>query len=411
MVDVISSLVILLVLLAFSAFFSASEIAIFSLNPARVKRLIKEKKSNAKTLEHIKKEPQKLLVAILIGNNIMNILATSYSTIVAYNIFGDFAIAIVTGLLTVLLLIFGEITPKNIGIRHNVGIALFAAPFFDFVINVFWPLIFVFEKTTGAIAGLFSSSQKQPSITEEEVNAFISMGVEEGTIQKREKEFIHRVFEFNDIVVGEIMQPRTEIKALPAESGLNEIRDFFNSHPLSRIPVYNKSLDNIEGILYVKDIISFPQNEEFSIRKILRPAMFVPETKKIDKLFQEFKTKKIHMAVVADEYGGTVGLVTLEDVLEELVGEIEDEKDKSVRIEKLSDNQWQAFGETSIEIINANFSTSFSSDNVNTLAGFLTEKMDKIPSVGEIYETSGLHFTVRKVKGRKIQLVEIRKTA
>ncbi|HLC79185.1 MAG TPA: hemolysin family protein [archaeon] len=324
----IVDLLILVFLLALSAFFASSETAILSLSKAKVKRLVDLNKMNAHYLFEIKKNPQRILITILIANNLVNVTAASIAAALALEIFPqEIGLALSAGLVTFFILVFGEITPKSIALAHNESIALKAAPFLKFFSILLSPLIFLLEVITGFIAGIFGSDIKTEMVSEEEIKAAVSLSAEEGSILKEEKEMIQKVFELNDIQVKEIMTPKEKISGLKAGTLAKDIaKDILKEH--SRMPIYRKNLDDIIGVFYVRDYFgsAIESDKLLPVEKFMRKALFVEEKTKIDSILKEFQKKKVQLAIVIDHRGRTSGLVTIEDILAEIVGEIAEGK-------------------------------------------------------------------------------------
>ncbi|MCH7902621.1 HlyC/CorC family transporter, partial [archaeon] len=307
------NLVVLGVLILLSGFFSSVELAIFSISKIKMRRLVAENKRNAKLLSDMKQKPQKLLTTILIGNNFVNVAAASIATVLSLNLFpSDIGIAVATGTITMAILIFGEITPKSLALKHNEFIALTAAPILKFLSMVLFPLVFILGKITGGFVRLFGGEKGGDVLTEEEVKTVISLGAEEGAIQKEEKEMIHRIFKLNDLVVEDVMTPRSEIDAIESGTKIKNIdKKLILEH--SRIPVYKDDLDEILGVFHVRDLISLKgTRSSTTVDKLMKPPQYVYANKKIDKLLREFQKNKNHLVIAVDEYGGTIGLVTIE---------------------------------------------------------------------------------------------------
>ncbi|MFZ2189592.1 MAG: hemolysin family protein [Candidatus Magasanikiibacteriota bacterium] len=323
----IINIIILIILLALSAFFSASEVAFISLSDARVATMVKKKFPRADLIQKLKSQPRRLLITVLIGNNIVNIASASLATVIASDLFSSAIIGITTGVMTFLILVFGEITPKSYASSHRKKVAIISAPLLYFVQKIFWPIIIFFEWLANLLAGEHEPDQ----IHEDEVKAMAVLGRNQGNIESGEEIILNRLFEMNDIEVEDIMTKRKDIKFLTSNLTIDEAADVIVENPHTRLPVIESSLDNIIGLAYAKDIlVAFnDDHEDRSIKKIIRPFFQVGPNLKIDDLLHLFQKKKIHMAVVKDIAGRTLGIVTLEDVLEELVGEIVDEHDES----------------------------------------------------------------------------------
>lgn len=407
--------VLLAILFSLSALFSSTETAFTALNKAKIRRLKDSKVKGAALLESLSEDPQRLLSTLLLGNNLVNILIASIATKLATDRFGNAGVGIATGIVTIIVLIFGEITPKNYAVRHAEKVALFSAPFIAALSYVFFPVARFLVLISNLILKAFGQGgiKGQPFLTPDEIKAIVAIGEEEGVIEEEERKMIHSILEFGDTIVKEIMVPRTEIVALPETSTIKEALEVARKEGYSRIPVYSGNIDNIVGILYVKDMIAFVEKgkTDISVAEIKREPFFVPETKRVDELLKEFQKNKTHMAVVLDEYGGTAGLVTLEDVLEEIVGEIFDEYDfkEEARIEKISDTEWIADGKLDIEAVEDYLDIEITEEETETLGGFVSSLLGHVPVVGEKCQYGGYEFEVVSIAGRRVDKVRIRK--
>ncbi len=400
---------ILVFLVVLSGFFSASELSIFSLSRLKLRRIVASRKMNAELLAKLKENPQRLLLTILIGNDLANIAAASFATAVSLQIFpSEFGIAVATGVMTFVILVFGDMIPKSLALRHNEFISLNSAPFLKIFSLLFAPLIFVLERITGLFVGFASVGAGEQLLTEEEVKAVVSIGAEEGGIKKEEKEMIHRIFRFDDTTVESVMTPRSEIVSVGAGTKIKDISPgVLGEH--SRLPVYKGDLDEIVGVFHARDYWGSSSRRKSSliVEKMMRPVMYVVGTRKIDKLLKEFQRKKNQLAIVVDEYGGTIGLVTIEDLLEEIVGEIEDEADGQAVIKKLRDNEFLVEGAVSMERLNKVIGSAFKSDDYGTVAGLVLSSMDKVPKEGDHANIGGIKFVVEKMDGPKIEILRV----
>lgn len=407
------SYLLLLILLLLSALFSSSETAFTALSRAKIRKLKDSKVKGAYLLERLVEDPQRLLSTLLLGNNLVNILAASIATKLAIDRFGSAGVGIATGVVTLVVLIFGEITPKNYAVKHAEKVALFSAPFIVGLSYVFFPLAKLMVLISNLILKIAGQSivKGQPFLSPEEIKAIVDIGEEEGILEEEERKMIHSILEFGDTIVKEIMVPRTEIIALPDTATVNEAIEVALREGYSRIPVYSQNIDNIIGILYVKDMITYVKSgkTDIPVKKIMRQPFFVPETKRVDELLREFKKNKTHIAIVLDEYGGTAGLVTLEDVLEEIVGEIFDEYDfrEEARIEKVGENEWIADGKLDIEIVEEQLGIEISEEETETLGGFVSSLLGHVPVPGEKAVYEGFEFEVISIVGRRVDKVRI----
>lgn len=404
----IVEILVLILLLALSAFFSGAELALFSLSPMRVQSLVKNNVHGAKSLLAAKSDPKKLLITILLGNNVVNLTASSLATVVAIKQLGSTGAGIATGIITFLVLVFGEITPKSIAQRHAESIALSISGVVRVLIVILSPFVWFLDATTAFVSKI--GGGKKYTVTEEEVRSVVEIGAAEGGIAKEERELIERVLQFNDITVKDVMTPRTEMVCMDCNTKLIDALPFIDKCAYTRVPLYKKTKDNIVGILYVKDIIYYVDKKRLNItlRAMSHKPFFVPEGQMINKLFKEFQERRLHMAVVVDYYGGTAGIVTMEDLLEELVGDIVDESDtKKVIIEKIDKHTIKVKGNVEIDDINIFFNSRLSGKGTETVNAFLLKKLKKIPKKGEQVTVEGLLFTIDKASKKRAKSVII----
>lgn len=397
--------ILLIILILFSAFFSGTETAFFSLSNIKLKKMLSCKEKNAKLVAKLKSNPQRLLITILIGNNLVNIAAASLATIIVTDIFKSSVVGITTGIMTLIILIFGEITPKSISIKHNEKISrLVAKPLF-MIEKILFPITWLFEKVYPK-RGL-----RVPAITEEELRLMASIGVQEGTVQKREAEIIKKVFQLNDITAEDVMTPRLEVYALEENRKLKSIKNKIIDSSFSRIPIYKKSIDHITGILYKDDALIHlaKKGADITLKEIAREAIFIPESKFIDELMREFQTRGIHMAAVVNEYGEIVGIVTLEDIIEELVGEIVDETDVSEELIKRIDKKTiLVHGITEVKHINDFFNISLD-ERYTTISGLIEDKLNRIPKIGQKLKIRNVILEVTDADKKTVKRVSIMK--
>lgn len=397
--------------LILSAFFSGSEIALVSINQAKVRALLEANKKGAKALSILKENTDHLLITILIGNNIANIAAASIATAIAINAYGDMGIGIATGLVTILMLVFGEIGPKTYSAREPEKIALFVSKFILFFSYVLTPVLWVYDIFKKVFK--IETDLSHPIVTEEEIKQWIDVGEESGTIEEEEHEMLYRVFRFTDTIAREAMTPRGDVKMINDNSSLEEAIDIFNETGFTRIPVYHEQVDNITGVLNVKDVFSaiFNKKQGANITNLEYEPVFVPESKKIDELLNELQIKKTHLAIVVDEYGTYAGVITMEDILEELVGEILDEFDEEEpQIQNIENGIYLIDAGAWVTRINEEIMIDLPLDeSYETLGGLLIDRLGHIPKRGEIiYLENGIKMQVMKMRGRRI--VEIRLT-
>lgn len=406
---------LLIVLLFLSGFFSASEIALVSLSSYRVRHMVTEKRVCATHIKRLKDNPHRMLTTILIGNNVVNIGASALTTVVMLNMFESYAVGITTGVMTFLILVFGELTPKSIATRNNEKVAQVVAPVLWFMSIILSPLLFFFEKLTNVIMFLLGVKEADSSITEEEIKTIVEEAEEEGTIKEMEKEMIHNIFEFDDINTSEIATPRTDMVVIEAKKTVVDAVKLISRKKLSRIPVYAGHKDNIVGIVYVKDLLKYMStaaNKKKKISSVMKKPFFVPETKNVSNLLRLFQKRKEQMAIVVDEHGHVTGLITLEDVLEEIVGEIMDETDKvDPHIEKAGKDAWFVSGRADIDEVNETLNMHLKGDEYDTFGGFVLDYTEKIPDEGEEFKYKNFFLKIEEREGNRILKVKVKKIA
>ncbi len=403
---------ILVLLFILSAFFSGSETAYLSVSRAKVRKLAKEGDSRAIVLERLLHTPNRVIITILIGNNLVNILAASIATSIAIQVFGSTGVGIATGAVTLVVLLFGEITPKSYSATNAERVALLVAKPIYVLMKLLTPVVAVLSRFAKFVVSTFGGEVRLgPFITEEELKMLVEVGEELGAIEKEEKEMISGIFEFDKMDVKDIMVPRIDMKCIEANSSIEDAKKLILETGHSRIPVYEGSVDNIIGILYAKDLLRFLNSGEKpeTLHGILRPAYFVPESKKLNELLSEFQRLKVQIAIVVDEYGGTAGMVTLEDVLEEIVGEIEDEYDvgEAEEFRMVDENQAVVDARMSIHDVNERLSLSLPEDRVDTIGGLLFNMLGRIPVQGDEVEVDGVVLRVESMRGRRIMKVRV----
>jgi len=405
---------LLLFFIVLSAFFSGVETAFVSISDIRLNHLCeKENKKSILRVKRLKENSERLIITILIGNNLVNIAASSFATKVAIDIFESRGIGIAIGLMTLTILIFGEIIPKNIAMAKNEMIAVLAAPIIQFLQIILFPAIFCLEKMTIFMAKPMNTDMTEPLITEAEIKSVVNLGEEVGEIETDERIMIHNIFRFSELQANEIMTDRTQIFSLDSDAYLNDVSEEIVSQGFSRIPVYEDQTDNIKGILYSKDILQhmLSKVEDRPLKDLIRPAMIIPETMLIDNLLREFKKEKVHIAMVVDEHGGISGLITIEDVLEEIVGDIYDETDKDEELIRIVDsNKCFVKGETEIEEVNRVLELNLSEEeDYETISGYILSQLRHIPEVGEELSDNGNVIRVTQADQQRIIEVEIEK--
>ncbi len=397
---------VLFLLLLVSAFFSASETAVFSANKMRIRHMAEEGERKAILTRSLLEQPSRLISTILVGNNIVNIAATALATSIAIGIFGDAGTGIATGVMTLLVLVFGEITPKTFAAKRAEFVALRVSRAIGLFGKLFYPVVLILNFITGIIVKLLGGSYPERSIvTEEEIRMLVGVGQEEGLLDEDEKEMIESIFEFDDTVVREVMVPRIDIIAADEKEDIEYVINLVVAVGHSRIPVYGQTIDNIVGVIYVKDLLQplLERGEEREIAELMRPAYYVPESKKVRDLFAEMRKEKIHMAIVLDEYGGTAGIVTIEDLIEEIVGEIQDEFDnEEIPVEVQDDGSYLVDARMPIDDINDLLDFDLPDEEFDTISGLVFNSLGRIPVEGESVEIDGLKIVVEKVVGRRI---------
>jgi putative hemolysin len=406
-------LLALIILILIAAAFSGTEIAFTSLSPAKVRTFRDDKRFASKTIYRLKMKPESLLITILLGNNLANILATVVATIWAIGVFGSAAIGIVSGALTFIILIFGEITPKTLAQKYAEQFSRLTAYPLLWLTYILWPINWLLEKFIHGLMKFFKAKNPIRSMSEEELLALVDIGTKEGIIEEHEQEFITNVLEFTDTTVEEIMTLEKDIEALEANTTIRDAIKFFVEHSHSRIPVYKKNLNNIIGIITVHDILRLTYKAK-PIKTLadlhFNPIVVVPKTKAISKLFKEFQIRRQHLAMVVDEHGDTVGLVTLEDILEEIVGDIIDEQDREFKkVYKIGKNQWEAFGEATIEHINEVLQIDLNYPEHQTISLLILEQLKRFPKQGEKIVFENLIIQIKAMGEKRIEKVLISK--
>lgn len=398
---------LLLVLILLSGFFSSAEIALFSLSEARIRTLREEGLPGARALIRIKSNPERLLATILVGNNIVNILAASYATAVALDLLGSAGVAYATGVMTLLILIFGEVTPKGFAAAHADRLALFVAPPIYYLSRLLFPVVTPLEKLTRAFVRR-SRREGRMTVTEGEIREMTAIGLQEGAIDEHERQIIDRAFRLDETRAWDVMTPRVDIVAWPADQTLASIADELTELRFSRVPVFNESVDDIVGVLYARDAYRalIGGRSEATLGELSREPFFVPGSIPLTRLLRDFQNRRIHMGIVIDEYGGTDGLVTLEDILEELVGEIVDEMDIDHQpLVLVSENELLVEGAADLREINDLFGTSFPLVEHRSLNGYLLDVLGYVPRAGEEVERDGV--LIRILQSSETQVLQV----
>ncbi|WP_315079723.1 hemolysin family protein [uncultured Clostridium sp.] len=404
-------IVTLIILLMLSAFFSMSETALMSINKIRLRHMVEEGVPEAKLVEKLTEDPNKLLGAILIGNNIANIAASGLATVLATNIFGSGGVGIATGVMTILVLIFGEITPKSIAKQRSDSVALKVSKPIKLIVIIFKPFVYMFTAISSFFIKILGGDPKatEPFITEEELKTMVDVSEEEGVLENVEKEMIFNVFDFADLQVKDVMVQRVDVTALDSESTYEDVLKIIKEEQFSRIPVYNQTIDDVIGILNVKDLLMLENpRENFKMTKYIREPFYTFEFKRIVELFKEMKKERNHIAVVLDEYGGTVGIITIEDLIEEIVGDIEDEyDDANTSIEVIKENEYIVDGSVRLHDIGDLIGTDMESDEFDSVGGLIIGELGRMPEEKEEIECDNMKFIVENIDKNRIKKVRI----
>ncbi len=407
-------LIIVAFLLVASAFFSASETALMSVSPAKVRALYDAKVPGSWYLAKLKEHHHRTLITILVGSNVVNIAAAALTTVVMTHYFGSAGVGIATGVLTLLVLVFGEVVPKSIATIYAKQISLNFSPLLYGMCVFLTPVIWLLDGMVKGILILMGSEQRK-QVTDEELIAMASIGAEEGSIDEHEREIIENVLEFDDILVTDIMTPRIHVKALPEDQNVLAASQFLSHHPYSRIPVYRDTIDNVVGILstkiLIKQLYDLDSPEETTLRQIeLHKVLKVNGNIKIDELFHRFKRDHTHMAIVLDEHGGMDGLVTMEDLLEEIVGDIQDEEDtEEERIKQLGPDHYELSGRVELDELSEITGLEFDFPDYKTLSFLMIEHLGRLPSQGQSVQIENWDFKITQMFRETILKIELRK--
>ncbi|MQN01856.1 MAG: HlyC/CorC family transporter [Lachnospiraceae bacterium] len=406
-------IIILIILLALSGFFSSAETALTTVSHIKIRTMANQGDSRAKMVQKVTSNTPKMLSAVLIGNNIVNISASSLATVIFMNLFGSSGAGIATGIMTFLVLIFGEITPKNMASRQSLKLSLRVAGIIYAITVVLTPAIFVVNHICGFIMKIAGADKddKKSRMTEAEFRTIVDVGNESGAIENEEKDYINNLFDFSDTEVREIMIPRIDATMINVNWSYSKVRSVFMEKMYTRIPVYDTDTDHVIGILNMKDLIKRKDGEQFSLKSYLREPFFTFEFKNADELFNQMRKGHIHMAIVLDEFGSVSGIVTLEDLLEELVGNIQDEYDGREAPEFTEDGpgEYTVLGSMNLDDLSDKLGLKLESEDYDTIGGYLLGLFDHLPRKGESYVTKeGVIFTASDVRHRRIVKVKIK---
>lgn len=409
----IAQLISLIVLLLLSAFFSSAETALTTVNKIRMRTLSESGDTRAAKVLRVTDDSGKMLSAILIGNNIVNLSASSIATSLAINYFGSFGAGIATGILTFLILIFGEVTPKTMATIHADRLSLSYAFVIDLLMKLLTPFIFIINKLSLGVLFLLhvKPNSGDNRMTEEELRTIVDVSQESGVIEDEERDMIHNVFDFGDSEAKEVMVPRIDMTFVPKDATYDEIIEIFRADKFTRLPVYEDSTDNVIGIINMKDLLLCENKDEFSIPDVIREPYFTYEHKNTSDLFIEMRKSSISLAIVLDEYGVTAGLITLEDLLEEIVGEIRDEYDMDEvdDITRLNDREFMVLGSANLDNVSDELNVNFTSDNYDTIGGYCLDLLNHVPEKNEIILTDdNILLRIDRVDKNRIEKIYIR---
>lgn len=407
----LSKVIVLIVCLVLSAFFSSSETALTSLSKIRLRAMVDEGVKNAKLIQKVTDNSAKLLSAILIGNNIVNIAASSLGTVIATDMFGSSGVGIATGLLTILVLIFGEVTPKSFASDNAEKVACFCAKPIAFCMVIFTPFILLLNIITGLLFKLIGGQNNQaPAVTENELRTMVDVSHEEGVLEVDEREMITNVVDFRSSTAEEVMIPRIDIVAIPDDLPYDDVVKVFKERRFTRLPVYNETNDHIVGTLSFKDIMLLDDIKinDFKVSDYMKEPYFTYESKQCSKLFANMKKESISMAIVLDEYGGTAGIVTLQDLIQEIVGDIIDEvRDDEEEIQPINDIEFLVDGSTKLDDVNDKLGTDFVNDDIESIGGYVIAIIGRFPEKGEIVEDECAKFCIEEIDKNRIVKLKI----
>lgn len=408
----IMNIISLIILIILSSLFSCSETAFLSVSKIKIRTLAEEGNKKAKLVESLLDDQDRLLSAILVGNNLVNIGASSLTTATIMAIFGDGAqtVAIATGVVTLCILIFGEITPKSLATQNADKLVFALAPFIRFVCVITKPVVFVLNIITGFIIKLLGGNQEHgPSLTEEELKTIVTVGHEEGVLEKEEKEMIHNVFEFGETEIKEIMTPRIHVESLPDDCTYDELMNVYHDAQYSRYPIHDESFDEIIGVLNMKDLLFIDiDKEHFDVKKYMRETFVVYEFNQVNDVFASMRKKHATLAIVLDEYGVMSGIVTFEDIVEEIVGEIDDEyDDTSDDIVKINDHEYLVDGSLNLNEVNDEIDTHFESEDFESIGGLVLGEFSGVPKIKDKIEFPGVTIIIEKMHKNRIELLRL----
>jgi putative hemolysin len=433
--SLVNELILLAVLISLNAFFSASEIAIISVPKLRVKQLMEDGNKTAKVLFHLADESSRFLATTQIGVTLVGFMASATAAVSLSDGLANaiktiplagieqsangIAVAIITIILAIITLILGELVPKSIALQHTEQIAMFVARPIDLLSRLFNPLVHFLVGVSNLITKPFGVKPRRgmPIVTEEEIKTMVDAGEEGGVLEEDEKEMIYSIFEFGDTLAREVMVSRVDIVAIEASTPVLDAIELITQHNHSRIPIYQGNMDNIIGILYAKDLLKVLREKgrdaanQIQLSALVRPAIFTPETKKVDELLKEMQKRRMHMVIVIDEYGGTAGVVTIEDILEEIVGEIRDEYDQAEEpmTQTVNESEWVIDARANLDDINELLQTNMPTEETDTLGGFVYSQLGKVPLPGDEIHFENLVLKVMSIAGRRIGKIRVQR--
>ena len=412
--SVVIQLIILAILILLSALFSSAETSLTTSNKLKIQSLADQGSKRARILLKISEDSGKMLSAILIGNNLVNNAATALTTSLIIQLFGNSAVGIATGVITLLILIFGEISPKTLATIHSEKMALLYAPLIHFLMKIFTPVIFIVNKLSMGVLFLLrvNPDQKVNTMTEHELRTIVDVSHEDGVIESEEKEMIYNVFDMGDAKAKDIMVPRVHVTFADINSTYDELIEIFREDKFTRLPIYEETTDNVVGTINMKDLLLYNYNDkkEFHVRDILREAYFTYEYKSISELLVEMRQASINIAIVLDESGETAGLITLEDLLEEIVGEIHDEYDENEEefVRQINDREYIIEGSMNLDDLNDSLGLNLSSEDYDSLGGFIIEHLDRLPEQGdELTTDDGIRLVVEALQKNRVESVHL----
>lgn len=404
------NIILIILLVAFSAMFSSCETAFSTVNKMRLRSNADQGSTKAAKALRLAESFDNSLTTILIGNNIVNIASTSISTVLFTDLFGAKGVGIATVVMTVVVLIFGEILPKTFAKENSEKCAYFFAGPLSALIVLFTPLSFIFSAIKNIVSKLYASSEKTPSVTEDELKCIIDEIEEEGVLEESESDLVRSALDFDETIVSEILTPRVKIVGVEINSSIEEIKNVFLTEMYSRLPVYEKNIDNIVGIITQKDFFKMISENRSDIQNIIQDVVFISEFKLINDALHEMQRSKTHMSVIIDQYGGTKGIITMEDIIEELVGEIYDENDEITPLmTKISDNVYEASGELTVTEMLETFGypENYIATNANTVSGWIMELTGHIPDQEELIQNDCFEIRITEMNGKKISKIQI----